>query len=1068
MSLPAPFMVDPLDTSQLLVGTCRVWRGPANGGLGGGTNAISSMLDGTSGKSCTSSDAQIRTIAAMPLENGSEVLYVGMRGAQDGGANIAGHVLTATVNPAGTSMPTWKDLTSNPVTNDSERFNLYGFDISSIFVDSHDPTGNTVYVTVAGMPAPKQNVRVAYRSTDGGEHWAVISSNLPWSPSNSVVVDPQDANTVYLATDEGVYSTRQIATCPSVGSNCWTAYGAGLPAAPVVQLSAASTTASPSVLAAATYGRGVWQIPLMTAGTRLTTATVTPDLLTFPNQSRGSTSGAQTLTLTNTGGIGLTPTAIAVTGDFSETDSCVNATVNTKVACQIHVTFSPSQTGSRTGQVTISANVDGGQIVAPLSGTGTSAGAVSVAPGSLNFGQVAVGSTSSALQVTLENSSGNAIPITTIAVTAPFVLATNGCGTSLSPNSDCALSVTFLPKQAGSVSGMLTLTDSDGTQTVALIGTGAAAPTDAISPASLSFPATAVGQLSAAQNVILANNGDLPLTSISASVSAGFQTSNNCGTSLAARSSCSVSVVFAPAHVGSERGTLTVSDALQTQAVSLLGTGLQPAAIGVNPAHLNFGAQLLQVASAPVVLTVSNTGGAPMANVGFQTTGPSAGSFAIGASTCGAMLNTGGSCSVPVVFAPGVVGVNASTLTVSSATLGVTPVQVPLSGVGQSASGISASPTQMSLTEYVIGSTSAFQTVTVTNTNSVTVTGLSVAVGPPFSLVQNACAATLAPSVSCTVGVVFTPTTNGVIPGSLTVATSGFANAATVALNGIGGAAGSVRLSPGTLNFSVTGVGNASNSQLVTLTNSSPVALTDLSLAASAGFHVADTTCSVTLAPAASCTAAITFGPTSAGQQTGSLAITSSMLPQAVQVQLAGMGFDFSAVIGGFSSQTIVSGQTARYTLNFSTLGGSSGTFTFTCGTLPANTACAFYPASETLGAGATGNVTIQIATGRSLRAQIENVPPQNPARRMLPVALSLILLPLARSRRRRAILLVAFAVLIYSTVTSCASSGGGGGGAPLSPNSGSDLTPAGTYSVDIISTANGLSRKVAVSLTVD
>ena len=48
---------------------------------------------------------------------GSEVVYVGMYGSVDGGANVAGHVLRAMVTPGG-SMPVWQDLTLNPVSND--------------------------------------------------------------------------------------------------------------------------------------------------------------------------------------------------------------------------------------------------------------------------------------------------------------------------------------------------------------------------------------------------------------------------------------------------------------------------------------------------------------------------------------------------------------------------------------------------------------------------------------------------------------------------------------------------------------------------------------------------------------------------------------------------------------------------------------------------------------------------------------------------------------------------------------------------------------------------------------
>jgi hypothetical protein len=64
MTEPAPFLVDPLDSSKLLIGTCRVWRGPASGVGWSSTNAISSILDGI-GNSYCSGDALIRSMAAM-------------------------------------------------------------------------------------------------------------------------------------------------------------------------------------------------------------------------------------------------------------------------------------------------------------------------------------------------------------------------------------------------------------------------------------------------------------------------------------------------------------------------------------------------------------------------------------------------------------------------------------------------------------------------------------------------------------------------------------------------------------------------------------------------------------------------------------------------------------------------------------------------------------------------------------------------------------------------------------------------------------------------------------------
>ena len=50
MTAPAPFLVDPLDPTQLLIGTCRVWRGPADGVGWSGANAISPILDGGTGE----------------------------------------------------------------------------------------------------------------------------------------------------------------------------------------------------------------------------------------------------------------------------------------------------------------------------------------------------------------------------------------------------------------------------------------------------------------------------------------------------------------------------------------------------------------------------------------------------------------------------------------------------------------------------------------------------------------------------------------------------------------------------------------------------------------------------------------------------------------------------------------------------------------------------------------------------------------------------------------------------------------------------------------------------------
>ena len=1062
MTAPAPFVVDPLDATQLLVGTCRVWRGPANGSGWSGANAISPFLDGVTGQSYCNGDTLIRSMTAMVLGSGGEVVYVGMYGALDGGANRAGHVFRATLDSGGT-WSAWHDLTLNPVNNDPMGMNAYGLDISSIFIDPHDPTGNTVYATVDGVNNPTQAVQVAYRSTDGGAHWASIASNLPFSPANSLVVDPQDANTAYIATDAGVFSTRQIASCAATGFNCWSVYGTGLPAAPAVGLSAAQVTSSLNVLAAATYGRGVWQIPLWTAGMQLTSATLAPATLIFGDQANGTSSGAQTVTVTNTGGIVLTPTAIAVSGDFSETDNCQNGAMNAGGSCAIQVTFSPTQTGGLSGQMTISANVSGGQLTVALSGNGVNAGAVAVAPGTLSFGAVEVGKTSAALQVTVENSGASAIPITRVNVAAPFVLTNNACGSSLAANSDCALSVTFAPTQAGTATGTLTIVEAGGTQTVQLSGKGASPPTDTLSPPSLTFSGTMIGETSLAQTITLTNSGGVPLTSVAVSASGPYQVTSNCGTQLTGGASCGVSVVFVPTAAGTQTGALAVSDFQKTQMVPLTGTGLAPPVIGVNPASLSFPSQQIGAGSVPLALTVNNGGGAPMSNVGFQITGLSAGSFSTGASTCGAVLNNGSSCTVRVIFTPAATGGNAATLTVSSSTLGVKAATVALSGNGTTASGLNVSPGQMTFTEATLGQNTPAQIATINNTSAANVSGLALVVTGPFSLTQNTCGPSLGAGASCSSGVVFTPTVNGTAQGTLTVGASSL-NAATVILSGTGGLAGVVQLQPASLSFPSTGVGTTSGAQTITVSNAGMVKLTDLALTVSNGFKLASNTCTTSLAPGTSCMVGVTFAPGAAGPQTGNLRVASSAMAAAVEASLSGAGTDFTAALSGSSSQTVSSGQTASYAVVLTPASGLAGTFTFQCGSLPVNAVCTFNPASETVAANSTGSLTVLVATGHSaLSTRNSGLAGWG----TVSLACGLVLLPLAWVRRRRNFLLVLLGVLVMGGLASCSGSGGGTGGTPPAGASNTN-TPAGTYSIPVTVVSNGVSHTVTLSLTVD
>src|SRR5438105_6997947 len=114
----------------------------------------------------------------------------------------------------------------------------------------------------------------------------------------------------------------------------------------------------------------------------------------------------------------------------------------------------------------------------------------------------------------------------------------------------------------------------------------AAAPAVTFTPTSLTFGAQAIGTTSAAQSVTIANTGNAPLFINSAQTRGAnpldfTEVSDGCsGLTLAAGTSCSVSINFSPTATGTRSGTLIVTDngANSPQTVPVTGTGT-----GTNP-----------------------------------------------------------------------------------------------------------------------------------------------------------------------------------------------------------------------------------------------------------------------------------------------------------------------------------------------------------------------------------------------------------------------------------------------------------------------------------------------------
>jgi hypothetical protein len=689
-TIPAPWILDPQNTANLILGTCRVWRGAATGGAAWTSNSLlSSMLDGIPGPFCNG-NAEIRSLAASgsPTDPAGtpERLYAGMAGLLDGGATVPGHVYTAAVTGSSGSSTVWTDLFHSPVSNGfakSSEFNPGGFDISSIYVDPHDPSGQTVYVTVQGFAANGLVAPQIYGSTSGGSEWVNLTSNLTNAPANSIVVDPNDANTVYVATDTGVYITRKIASCAIPLQACWNVYGTSLPTAPVIQL-AAFNEGSTSVLRAATYGRGIWQIGLVTAGTAMTTVNASPASLTFPGQALGTLSAIQTVVVQNTGTITLNTTQVSITGDFAETDDCTQEPVMPGDACTVEVTFTPSQTGPRTGTLTVYGNIaggaTGGQVTVALNGTGLAAPAIALLPTALTFTQTLLGQTSATQDIAIMNTGGVTAGLASETASGDFSIGANTCTASLSPNTECTVGIAFSPSASGNRSGTLTVVDSAGTQTAQLSGVGESPATDGLAPLSLTFAPQVIGTPSLAQQVTLTNNGDQTLQLIAIQVSGGFNAVNQCGTSLAGHSSCAIGVNFVPTQLGAESGTLIVSDAIRSQTVTLSGTGLAPPGISATPTTINFGNYAVGQTTSVQTVTLLNNGGVPLSGLAFAVTGDFATPSA--ANTCGRTLAVGAQCQIGATFTPSQPGVRNGALTITATEL-AKPLNVILTGNGQ-------------------------------------------------------------------------------------------------------------------------------------------------------------------------------------------------------------------------------------------------------------------------------------------------------------------------------------------------------------------------------------------------
>jgi hypothetical protein len=121
-----------------------------------------------------------------------------------------------------------------------------------------------------------------------------------------------------------------------------------------------SSSAANSPLTLSLSGTGLQALPVLGLAT-------TP--LAFGNQLVKTSSNTTSVVLSNSGTAALAVSAVSATGDFNETSNCSSLAIGAQ--CSVTVVFTPTQTGARSGQLSITDNVGGSPQLIALSGTGT-------------------------------------------------------------------------------------------------------------------------------------------------------------------------------------------------------------------------------------------------------------------------------------------------------------------------------------------------------------------------------------------------------------------------------------------------------------------------------------------------------------------------------------------------------------------------------------------------------------------------------------------------------------------------------------------------------------------------
>ena len=208
-----------------------------------------------------------------------------------------------------------------------------------------------------------------------------------------------------------------------------------------------------------------------------------------------------------------------------------------------------------------------------------------------------------------------------------------------------------------------------------------------------------------------------------------------------------------------------------------IGSSSAPS-VSLSPASLEYSAQAVGSTSQPQTVLLRNMGSSILSILSIKISADFAET-----DNCGSSVPAAGSCAFSVTFIPAAGGLRSGSILVQDNAAG-SPHLINLNGSGSGAV-VTLTPTSVAFPAQPVGTSSAAQAVTLTNSGSASLNISSLQVTGDFLQTDN-CPTALTSGSSCTINITFTPTASGTRSAALTISDDAAGNSQTVPLTGTG------------------------------------------------------------------------------------------------------------------------------------------------------------------------------------------------------------------------------------------------------------------------------------------